>query len=51
MPHSDVRRKATLQAIAEYDRLGREALLERHGFVKSRSYWLLHGGKRYDSKV
>lgn len=44
-------RDAVLQAISEYDELGREAFLSRYGFGKSRSYVLIHQGKHYDSKA
>jgi hypothetical protein len=44
-------RSAVLQAIAEYDQLGRESFLARYGFGPARSYFLLHNGKRYDSKA
>jgi len=39
------------QAIAEYDRIGRAAFLARYGFREARSYFLVHNGKRYDSKA
>jgi 5-methylcytosine-specific restriction protein A len=44
-------RSAVLQALAEYDQLGREAFLARYGFGPARSYFLVHNGKRYDSKA
>jgi 5-methylcytosine-specific restriction protein A len=44
-------RAAVLAAIEEFDRLGREAFLERHGFGRARGYFLVHDGKRYDSKA
>ena len=47
----DITREAVLAAIAEYDRLGQEAFLHRHGFDRARQYVLLHDGKRYDSKA
>lgn len=40
-----------LDAIAEFDRLGSDGFLRKYGFGPSRSYWLLHNGKRYDSKA
>ena len=43
-------RSAVLNAIAEYDELGREAFLARYGYGSSRSYFLEHNGKEYDSK-
>jgi hypothetical protein len=44
-------RKEILDAIAEFDRLGRDRFLEKYGFDPSRSYWLVHEGKHYDSKA
>jgi len=44
-------RKHVLDAIAEYDRLGRDRFLEKYGFGPSRSYWLVHNRKQYDSKA
>lgn len=38
-------------AILEYDRIGRDAFLKKYGFRPARSYYLLEGGKRYDSKA
>ncbi len=46
LTHSSV-----LNAIAECDRLGREQFLAKHGFDKAREYFLLHGGRAYDSKA
>lgn len=42
---------AVKQAIAEFDALGRSAFLEKYQFGNARSYFLLHLGKRYDSKA
>jgi hypothetical protein len=42
---------AVLQAIAEFDRLGREAFLKQYGFGESRAYMLSASGKLYDSKA
>jgi hypothetical protein len=39
------------QALAEYDELGEDAFLTKYGFDRSRTYWLLHNGKRYASKA
>jgi putative restriction endonuclease len=44
-------REAVLVAIAEFDRLGRERFLKKYGFGQARTYWLVHQGKRYDSKA
>ncbi|MFJ2761784.1 hypothetical protein [Streptomyces prasinus] len=48
---NEITRSAILQAVAEYDRLGRDAFLERDGFGPSRSYLLEIEGKEYDSKA
>lgn len=48
---SDIDRTAVLRAIEEFDRLGQDAFLQQHGFGRSRSYFLRHGGKLYDSKA
>jgi 5-methylcytosine-specific restriction protein A len=47
----DVTRAAVLDAIAEYDRLGRDEFLAKYGFDRARSYLLIHDGKPYDSKA
>jgi 5-methylcytosine-specific restriction protein A len=39
------------QAVAECDRMGREAFLAAYGFRKAKSYFLLLNGQRYDSKA
>ena len=44
-------RPPVLEAIAEFDRLGREQFLKKYGFGPSRRYWLVHEGKKYDSKA
>ncbi|MFJ9664479.1 hypothetical protein ACIRPP_07625 [Streptomyces sp. NPDC101219] len=51
MTLNEITRSAVLQAVAEYDRLGRDAFLERYGFGPSRSYLLEIDGKEYDSKA
>jgi hypothetical protein len=40
-----------LYAISEFDQLGRERFLRKYGFGKAQAYWLVHDGKRYDSKA
>lgn len=45
------RRESVLKAIEAFDALGRERFLERYGFGPSRSYFLVHSGKLYDSKA
>jgi putative restriction endonuclease len=44
-------RQAVLAAIAEYDALGQATFLAKYGFGAARSYFLLHDGRRYDSKA
>lgn len=51
MALSDITRTAVEQAIREYDHLGQDAFLERHGFGRSRQYVLVHDGRDYDSKA
>jgi 5-methylcytosine-specific restriction protein A len=51
MARNDITAKEVLLAIAEYDRLGQEEFLNLHGFDPARQYFLVHDGKRYDSKA
>lgn len=52
MSLSDIQsREPVLQAIAEFDKLGRDEFLRRHGFGESRQYFLRHSGRLYDSKA
>ncbi|MET8115553.1 hypothetical protein [Streptomyces prasinus] len=51
MALNEITRSAILQAVAEYDRIGRDTFLERYGFGPSRSYLLEIDGKEYDSKA
>jgi hypothetical protein len=39
------------QAVAEYDKLGQDEFLARHGFGRARAYLLILDGKAYDSKA
>lgn len=43
--------QAVRRAVAECDRLGREAFLDRYGFGPARRYFLLVDDQRYDSKA
>lgn len=43
--------EAVITAINEFDSLGRESFLEKYGFGEARSYFILYGGRRYDSKA
>ncbi len=47
----EVSRETVLAAIAEYDQLGRDAFLEKHGFGPARKFFLVYEGKTYDSKA
>lgn len=40
-----------MQAIAEYDDLGRDAFLAKYGFGEALAFFLVHEGRRYDSKA
>ncbi|HYD86237.1 MAG TPA: DUF3427 domain-containing protein [Vitreimonas sp.] len=51
MALKNLTRESVLQAIVEFDQLGREAFLDRYGFGQSRSYFLVHNGRYYDSKA
>lgn len=51
MALSDITRAAVEQAIAEYDRIGENAFLEKYGFARSLEYWLVEDGRRYVSKA
>lgn len=44
-------RAGVLTAVAEFDRLGRDAFLESTGFGRARAYFLEHDGRLYDSKA
>lgn len=51
MALSDVTAEGVVHALIEFDRLGREAFLDLYGFGKSRGYFLIRDGSRYDSKA
>lgn len=44
-------RQAVLNAVAEYDQIGRVAFLERYGFGQAREFFLVVNGREYDSKA
>jgi hypothetical protein len=44
-------RSAILEAVREYDALGRDRFLEKYGFRPARSYFLVVEGRDYDSKA
>ena len=39
------------KALAEFDQIGREEFLKKYGFGRSRTYFLVVDGRRYDSKA
>ncbi|ORC19971.1 HNH endonuclease [Rhodococcus qingshengii] len=47
----ELTRAGVLAAIAECDRVGRDAFLKMHGFSEAYDYFLLYGGQAYDSKA
>ncbi len=52
MPISELTsRAAVLEAIEEFDRLGRTAFLKENGYGKARELFVRHRGKLYDSKA
>lgn len=51
MAFKDISRPAVLSAIEEFDRLGRLAFLKKYHFGPAREYFLLHEGRKYDSKA
>ncbi|SNY58168.1 HNH endonuclease [Paractinoplanes atraurantiacus] len=51
MSLASLTRSDVLAAVAEFDRLGRDEFLERHGFGTARTYFLELNGSRYDSKA
>ena len=46
-----VKRPDVLAALEEYDEVGRDLFLMRHGFRPAREYVLRHDGRGYDSKA
>jgi hypothetical protein len=48
---SRVTRDDVLRAIREYDELGQDEFLDKHGFGPARAYLLLYNGHAYDSKA
>jgi hypothetical protein len=51
MTLSDIKsRKAILDAVDEFNRIGRDTFLAKYGFRRARRYFLHYGGQLYDSK-
>lgn len=46
-----IRREAVLDAVEEFDRVGRDVFLEAYGFGAARKYFLRFNGCLYDSKA
>jgi hypothetical protein len=44
-------REAVLEAIREWDQLGRDAFLRKYGYGSAKSYFVQHDGRGYDSKA
>ena len=44
-------RQAVLDAVDEFERLGRSTFLKRYGFGQSRDFFLVVNGRHYDSKA
>jgi 5-methylcytosine-specific restriction enzyme A len=51
MALGDLTRDDVLAAVAEFDRLGRDAFLDRYKFGQAKTYFLEVSGARYDSKA
>ena len=49
MALSDIHREHVLAAIAEFDKLGRKAFLEKYDFGPTRRNWIAYNGKFYDA--
>jgi hypothetical protein len=47
----DITRESVLEALAEFDEVGRDRFLQTYGFGPSREYILVVEGKEYDSKA
>jgi 5-methylcytosine-specific restriction enzyme A len=51
MTLADITRDSVVRALDEFDRLGREAFLARHGFGEARTYLIVRDARLYDSKA
>lgn len=47
----DLTSDAVRKALAEFDKLGRDAFLDKYGFGRARDYFVIEDGRRYDSKA
>lgn len=48
---ADITADSVLEAVAEFDRLGRDAFLDFYGFKPAKEYFLILDGRWYDSKA
>lgn len=48
---NDVTAEGVKQAIQEFNQMGRDAFLKKYGFGEALRYFLIHEGRRYDSKA
>jgi hypothetical protein len=44
-------RKAVFAALAEFDRLGRKAFLQKYGYGHAGRFQVVHDGRKYDAKA
>jgi len=51
MSLADMTAEGVRRALTEFDQLGRNAFLAKYKLGKAREYFLVDGGKRYDSKA
>ncbi|MDJ0104943.1 hypothetical protein QM646_00860 [Rhodococcus erythropolis] len=51
MSLSDLTRESVLEAMREFDDIGREEFLKLYGFDEARGFTLVHDGSHYDSKA
>ena len=51
MSLKNITRQSVLESIQEFDRIGREKFLKLYGFGTAKEYWLVHEGRKYDSKA
>ena len=51
MELADLSKTSVDRAVIEHDEIGREAFLEKYGYGRSRSYFVVFGGLAYDSKA
>lgn len=51
MSLKNITRQSVLEAIQEFDRVGRIDFLRMYGFGTAKEYWLIHDGRKYDSKA